>query len=205
VLHEIRQPLAAAFAQAELTRSLPGIPEDVQHHLGQLIQLLQEVSGAARSALAANETNGSATTGWTDLEEVLDSVLATFRLTWSGQLSRRGSAVGLLVSGPRVVLRRCLVNVVDNAVRAAGPDGAVTVTVRRTTERVWVVVDDDGPGFGPTPEGTGLGLASTRAALDAVGGTVSVGVPSSGPGARVVLSLPFSDHRFVERSTCAAG
>jgi signal transduction histidine kinase len=89
-----------------------------------------------------------------------------------------------------VTLRRCLVNVVDNAVRAAGPAGKVVLTVRRGPEAVRIDVEDDGPGFGHVPSVSGLGLAVTRQALEAVGGSLSVGLPSGIGGARVALVLP---------------
>jgi signal transduction histidine kinase len=125
-----------------------------------------------------------------DLDEVLDSVLQGFGRTWSGTLRRRGPRGCIAASGSRAAIRRCLVNVVENAVRAAGPDGEVVVTVRCEPRSVWVVVEDDGPGFGAVPAGTGIGLAVTQRELQSIGGTLSPGQRSALGGARVVMSLP---------------
>jgi signal transduction histidine kinase len=124
---------------------------------------------------------------------VLDSVVDTFSLTWTGRIERSGWLGDLVVPGDRVILRRCLVNLVENATRAAGPDGVVVVTVHCDAAAVRIVVDDDGPGFGHVPSRTGLGLEATRQALESLGGALAVGLPSATGGSRVALSLPLSD------------
>jgi signal transduction histidine kinase len=186
-VHEIRQPVSAVFALAEAARGLPGVTGEISAHLDRIIEQVQEVSAAASSVLSAG---AGGDTGPVDLGEVLESVCAAVRVTWDGTLVRHGDHGRLLATGSRVVLRRCLVNVVDNAVRAAGPDGKVVIFVRRSAEAIRVDVEDDGPGFGHVPRVTGLGLAVTRQALEAVGGSLSVGLPSGIGGARVALVLP---------------
>jgi signal transduction histidine kinase len=189
VLHEIRQPLSAVFALAEMARSRPGVDDDLRDCLDHIIRLTQEVSGAAATLLApADDQSPAGDT--TDLDEVLDSVLEIVALTWGGTLVRRGQRGGQLVQGDRAVLRRGLVNLLDNAVRAAGPQGRVTVTVLHDADRVRVVVEDNGPGFGRMPSGSRLGLELTRRSLAAFGGELRTGLPSPAGGARVVLSVP---------------
>jgi signal transduction histidine kinase len=96
------------------------------------------------------------------------------------------------VLGGRDELRRALMNVVDNAVRAAGPRGRVLVTVRPGPASVRILVEDDGPGFGKVDGGTGLGLVITRQALEALGGGLSILLPSREAGGCVALSLPLA-------------
>jgi len=189
VLHEIRQPLAAVFAVAEVARMSPGADDDVRKCLDHIIHLAQEVSAAAATLLepAPHEPQVD---GVTDLREVLDSVLDVLVLTWSGTLNRAGQCADRLVVGDRAVLRRCLVNLVDNAVRAAGPQGRVTVTVQCDARQARVILDDNGPGFGRVPSGSRLGLELTRRSLAASGGALLIGLPSPAGGARVVLSVP---------------
>jgi signal transduction histidine kinase len=186
LLHEIRQPLAVVFALAEAARSRPGVPADVHRYLERIVEQAKEIGDAAASVLDPR----AADTGPVDLDEVVDSVLSGFAHTWSGALSRRGAREGLVVHGDRATVRRCLVNVVDNAVRAAGVHGSVTVTVRRGATSVRVLVEDDGPGFGSMPGGSGLGLLVTRHELEAMGGSLATGLPSSHGGGRVAISLP---------------
>jgi signal transduction histidine kinase len=86
------------------------------------------------------------------------------------------------------ILRRVLRNLVDNAVRAAGPSGQVLIRVEQTQETV-LEIADTGPGFGLGPSGaTGLGLTVVRNLLDAVGGRLDVATDPGG-GARVQVTF----------------
>lgn len=188
-MHEIRQPVAAVLALAEAARGLPGATSDVRGYLDLIIEQVQEVSSAAASVLE-RRTDDTALGDLVDVDQVLESVLQGFGRTWSGTLVRRGPRGCMAATGSRASIRRCLVNVIDNAVRAAGPDGEVVVTARCDVRSVRIVVEDDGPGFGALPTRTGIGLAVTRRELDSVGGRLSAGMRSPLGGARVVLSLP---------------
>jgi signal transduction histidine kinase len=195
VLHEIRQPLAAIFALTEVARNRRDLPADVRDLLSTIIAEAQEVSAAASSAAEAHGRRPLRHIGPVDVDDVLDSVLDSFRRTWTGNLRRRGAAGGRLeVAGGRLAVRRCLVNVLDNAVRASGPDGTVTVAVQRTRDRVRILVEDDGPGFGKGPAGDGLGLSVTRQLLGQMGGELSTRLPSRMGGACVGLLFPAQAH-----------
>jgi len=63
-------------------------------------------------------------------------------------------------------LWRIVANIVDNAVRAAGPLGRVEISVHNQPPNLVIEVLDDGPGFGKIPAGTaslGLGIAVSLA------------------------------------------
>jgi len=99
-----------------------------------------------------------------------------------------------------VELARAVRNLVDNAVRAAGPAGRVVVEVRGGSSDVAVVVHDNGPGFGNIPAQQGLGLITVRRFTAAYGGRLDVDRGIDG-GARVTLLLP----RTRSTDTAAAG
>lgn len=99
---------------------------------------------------------------------------------------------------------RAVANVVDNAVRAAGPDGQVTVTVRRGGPvaaaagsdgaghgaPVVVEVVDDGPGFGNiAPGSASLGLEIAGSLLRKCAGTLDI-APGQPRGVRVRMAFP---------------
>jgi len=199
-LHEIRQPVAAVLALAEAARGLPGITADVRDYLDLLIEQVQEVSGAAWSVLGRGRVEDPSGSPPVDVDEVLDSVLGAYRRTWTGMLVRRGHSGRMWTTGCRPAIRRCLVNVVDNAVRAAGPHGEVVVTVLRGAGSVRLDVEDDGPGFGDVPGGMGIGLAVTRRELQDIGGSVSPAGQSGLGGARVAISLPLRSVVPVQRA-----
>jgi len=88
-----------------------------------------------------------------------------------------------------VELARAARNLIDNAVRAAGPDGRVVVEVRGGGSAVAVVVHDNGPGFGNVPTQQGLGLVTVRRFAAACGGRLDVDRGIDG-GTIVTLLLP---------------
>jgi signal transduction histidine kinase len=189
LLHEIRQPLAAIFALAEAARTQPDVPADARSQLARIIEQTQEVAAVMLSIVEPQAGADPQPPGEVDADEVVTSVLDAFALTWTGSLGRRGRRGELPVAGHRSLQRRCLVNVLANAVRAAGPTGKVVVTTRRTPTTVKVLVEDDGPGFGKVPGHTGLGLEVTRQALADMGGELVVGVPAQSRGGSVALVL----------------
>jgi two-component system, NtrC family, nitrogen regulation sensor histidine kinase NtrY len=109
----------------------------------------------------------------------------------------------------RMLIRRVLANVVENAVQASEGAGR-TPTVRLTVSDAGgaaaasIVVDDNGPGIPPADRerafdpyvttkehGTGLGLAIVRKIVLDHGGDVHVeGAPPPLGGARLVVTLP---------------
>ena len=189
-MHEIRQPVSVVLALAEAARGADGVTPEVRGYLDGIIDQVQELDGAAMSVLLPAASSDDSSTAQISVDEVVDSVVAGTRLTWTGTVTSRGSGGSIWITGgSRAGLRRCLVDVVDNAMRAAGSDGTVTVEVLRDAESLRVVVEDDGPGFGRGPRGAGLGLALTRQTLAGMGADLAVGRPSSCGGTRVTLTL----------------
>jgi signal transduction histidine kinase len=88
-----------------------------------------------------------------------------------------------------LALWRAIRNLVDNAVRIAGPAGRVQVWVESDARWTVVRVDDDGPGFGA---GAGvpphLGLAMVREFVAQSGGRLEIGTsPLGGAGVRMFM------------------
>jgi signal transduction histidine kinase len=189
VLHEIRQPVSVVLALAEAARRAAGVTPEVRDYLDRIIDQAEELAGVTRSMVEPPVCADSQHMGEVDADEVVTSVLDAFALTWTGSLERSGGRGELPVAGDRSLLRRCLVNVVDNAVRAAGPGGRVVVTTRCTPTTVEVLVEDDGPGFGKVPGRTGLGLEVCRQVLADIGGELVVGSPARSGGGSVALVL----------------
>jgi signal transduction histidine kinase len=119
-----------------------------------------------------------------------------------------GSVVG---SGRR--LRQVLYNLLKNAAEASGAAGAVRVRLNKEgSDRVVVTISDTGPGIEPEsrryvfepffttkPQGTGLGLAVSRAIVRAHGGDLELAL-SNGTGAVFRLTLPREPRPTAEES-----
>ena len=103
-------------------------------------------------------------------------------------------------------LQRVLFNLIQNAIRHTPPDGSVTVRSEQIGEEVLLEVADSGAGIpdadrdrvfepffrgGPdaarTDGGAGLGLAISRAIIDAHGGRIWLGDARSGTSVRIAL------------------
>lgn len=103
-------------------------------------------------------------------------------------------------------LRQAFLNLIQNARQAAGDEGYVKVIAVREQgdgqDCIVVHVDDNGPGisdaaqeklfepfFTTKPDGTGLGLPTTRKIIEGHGGTIEIN-PSPEGGARFTARLP---------------
>lgn len=124
----------------------------------------------------------------TDLDRLSDEVrdLTAARATHVGVRLDRGSPAGLTMPARRDSLRAALVNLVLNAIEAAGRGGRVSLEIIREPGHAALVVEDTGPGpplalaatihepfVTGKPEGVGLGLAVAQAVAAEHGGTLS--------------------------------
>jgi signal transduction histidine kinase len=105
------------------------------------------------------------------------------------------------VEGDAGQLRQVFVNLIDNAVHAAGERGHVRVQARGDKQHVEVAVEDSGPGLDPAirarlfeplmttkAKGIGLGLALVKRIVERHGGTIAYDPRDA--GARFVVRLP---------------
>lgn len=209
----------AAQAQGRTTM-LAAIAHDMGTPLTRLAFWVEQLPEDARERAAADITEMRAL-----LQQVLrlgreESValsrvrvdLGSLIETLGDDLAAAGQPV-TIVGGPRVVvrgdkaaLRRMFANLIDNAVRYGN---AACVGWSVVGDHVDILIDDEGPGFGPGDRthlfepfvrgdpsrnrdtgGTGLGLAVVRAVAEAHGGAVTLEESRDGHGrVRVRLML----------------
>lgn len=99
-------------------------------------------------------------------------------------------------------MRRVLINLVENALDAAGADSSIIIQTRLREQTVCLSIMDEGPGVADTDRerifepyisnkqgGTGLGLAMVRSIIQEHGGTITVSDSPAG-GARFDIELP---------------
>lgn len=183
--HDMRQPLAVIAAViAELESELP--PSNTgRRRLDQLLEQTERLSQFVAGCLSAPKQVE------VDLQRVVDGVVRSAAVTFEGTL-HLVCGDQPVVRGDAVLLDRVFTNLLDNACRAAGPDGLVRVVLWSAPDGVHVDIDDDGPGLelsGPR-EGRGLGLVIVQSVLDQHGGTLSFGGGAlGGTGVRIRLPL----------------
>ena len=208
VSHELRTPLTAIRGQVDAL--VDGIFEDEEEQqlayaaitaeslrLNRLVSDLLDLARlqAKRFGLEADEV---------DLNILLDQVV-----TGQGAEARERDIEITLQSGllPVIIgdgdrILQIVGNLVRNAVRWTPDEGTVIVSALAEAGRVWITVDDSGPGIAPEKRadvfrafytedggGTGLGLAIARELAIAMGGSVTVADAPQG-GARFVVELP---------------
>lgn len=208
VSHELRTPLTAIRSQVDALAD--GIFDDPDSQaaayaaitaesarLSRLVGDLLDLARlqARRFGLEADEV---------DLNVLLDQVVTG----QGGEARERGIEMALqagqlpVVIGDGDRILQIVSNLVRNAVRWTPDGGRITVSALAEAGRVWITVDDSGPGipaekraaifqafYSEDGTGTGLGLAIARELALAMGGSVVVGDSPHG-GARFVVELP---------------
>ena len=180
--HDVKQYVAAGMMLAEE----PGDAAIDAH----LVRRFESIHSALQSAMDLLATAGGTPhdAGLVDLAELVEECKQTVRVTRPVHLIVH-TPTPALVCGDTVALRRALMNIIDNAARAAGARGTVVVRVEQCDGRSCVEVTDDGPGFGRIALGTGLGLTSLGEATHECHGRLEIS-SGPGPGTTVRLTVP---------------
>ncbi|MEN0067523.1 MAG: HAMP domain-containing sensor histidine kinase [Myxococcota bacterium] len=208
LVHELRNPVHALVGGLEALRR--GLPSDLETRSARLIDVLghsaSRLSHLVRAFRPKSERAPCAP--W----DAAQSIAATLAI-----LEHRHEEVTVGVQtepGPVVVghpgeLDQVILNLLDNAMRAAGRGGRVDVEVTSEPRFLELRVSDDGPGipeamrervFDPYVTthrgkgGTGLGLHLCRRIVGRHGGELFVGAGSNG-GAQFTLRLPVDPHQ----------
>jgi len=198
--HELRNPLGVIESSLYLLRGRTGDDERVKKHLdriGDQVQLSNQIISGLLDMVRDRPLPRESFPLATLLDRAAEAVPRP-----PGVTLEISAAEGLSVRGDPVQLRQAVVNLLLNAVQAAGPEGAVRIVSRADEGGVAVDVEDDGPGvpeavrgrlFEPlitTKEhGNGLGLALVKRVAERHGGTV-LHEPRAGGGTRFTLRLP---------------
>jgi signal transduction histidine kinase len=184
--HDMRQYVTAGALLAEL----PGddsLEPELRGRLQRLRDLFTQMRELTASTAPPVQRNGRAT-AVVDLVTIVDESVSFTRL-------RRDVPLELSTEGPvlagidAVMVRRALINVLDNATRAAGETGQVWVALRSAHDVAVVEVIDDGPGFGRIPSVSGHGMAIVDQAMRACHGRLEI-VSGPGPGTTVRMLIP---------------
>jgi signal transduction histidine kinase len=181
VLQAVRIRLETLTGQDQLSTDPREQIETVQERVNDAIDITRGLS--ARFAPPVGNESLADTFGWlaTKMEETYD---LTVVLDTHGSICAPDETLKTLLYR---VVRELLFNVVKHAeVEQAH------LSLANEQDRLRVVVEDKGKGFVPEQEmGAGLGLASVRERIEALGGTVEIASRPS-EGTRVVIDLPSS-------------
>jgi heavy metal sensor kinase len=211
--HELRTPMSIIRGEAEVALSRSDRPVE------EYVEALRVISDEAR-ALSLSVENlfllARAGTGQLPLEmksffldDLLHNVVKSFRTIAQGVTVSYEVGEELPVKADEALLRRAIVNLVENAARHTPSGGSVTLRVDRVANSYRISVRDSGSGVpvelreqifqpffrasqggtGEPRRGAGLGLPIARWIAETHGGTLSL-AESSSKGSTFVLSLP---------------
>jgi two-component system OmpR family sensor kinase len=213
--HELRTPVATSRTVASVTlqqahrdeREYREALEIVEQQAARLSRVVDDMFTLAR----ADAGNYPVRMTPMYLDEVIDETVRAARV----MSATRNVAIdpttipSAAFTGDEDLIRRMIVNLIDNAVRHAPPGSTVRVDLDQTDEGYAIAVRDHGPGVPPeirahiferffrgdasrrsnAHDGAGLGLAVARWIANAHGGDVVL-ARSSESGSTFVISLP---------------
>ena len=221
--HQMKTPLAGLSTQAELALRERD-PSELHRTLEQIARGSQRTAHLVSQLLAMARMENLrevATLEPLDLEAFGRIVVSD----WVPAAMERGIDLGFesehaqydddtdrdaptLVAGQPVLLRELLNNLIDNALRYTPRDGTVTVRVLADGRRVFLEVEDSGPGIpeadramvferfyrvlGTGVDGSGLGLSIVREIAERHGATVELDDAKPGekpPGTRFTVGF----------------
>jgi PAS domain S-box-containing protein len=213
IYHDLRSPLANVISSLDILRSM--LPEDNPSTL-QLVDIAQRSSERLQRLISSLLDVHRLESGQQILQKVPvnisqlidESVDIVTPAAISRQIAVEKEFLGVPgeVNGDVEMLRRVVVNLLENAIKFSPQRTAVTIAAKRSPREVKVWVEDRGPGI-PADQvdhvftkfvrlksegiakGFGIGLAFCRLAIQAHGGAIWVENAADG-GSRFIFTLP---------------
>jgi two-component system sensor histidine kinase KdpD len=212
--HDLKTPLASVLGSAETLKTyasklsetekadlLQTIIEEAER-LNRFIANLLDMTRIEAGAIAPATSLG-------DLAEVVGGALNRATRILSGHHVALDIAKDLpLVRIDPVLLEQAIFNLLDNAAKYAPNGTTVTLSAKRSGDRVVLAVLDEGDGLAEADitrvfdkfyrarkedhvrAGTGLGLAIARGFVETMGGTITAGNRTDRRGAVFTIALP---------------
>jgi signal transduction histidine kinase len=211
VSHDLRTPLASLRLLVEAIDDGVATGETRERYLGEMRTHVEALTALIDDLFELSRIEAGEIS-WTmrqvELRELIDDTVAAMR----APAEARGVAIAADLPGDEVLARanaekvqRVLFNLIQNAIRHTPADGSVTVRARNAGGGVEIEVADEGEGIAEadgervfeafyrgdksrSEEGAGLGLAISRAIVEAHGGRIWL--EDGPPGASVHFTLP---------------
>ena len=213
VSHELRTPLTSiiGFAKTLIRLDLPADQRNEflniivreGHHLAFLVEEYLNVSKIESGQFQLNKT-------WFDLTTVLAESGDPYAGEEQVTISHSFSSEPVNIFADRERIKRVIQNLIDNAIKYAGPCPEINITLKQLDDSVKIIVSDNGPGISEQDQlhifdkfyrgistarsqvkGAGLGLSIVRVIVEAHNGSIAY-VPGD-TGATFEIILPIQD------------
>ncbi|PYR02657.1 MAG: hypothetical protein DMF97_04025 [Acidobacteria bacterium] len=208
--HELRQPLSAMLAAAEVVRMAPDAmvarraAAVMRRQLGQMSRLVEDLVDATRWAQGKVTLQKCRL----DLQRVMGDAVAD--VEGGQQIVVAGEREPIWVDGDQQRLLQVVSNLLRNAVKYTHLGGRITIVAERTASTIIVRVGDTGRGIeaealphlfdlysqSRPQEGTGLGigLSVVREIVLLHGGSVEAQSEGAGKGSEFIVRLPLAQN-----------
>ncbi|CAB3742330.1 Sensor protein qseC [Achromobacter denitrificans] len=209
--HELRTPLAALSAHAELVeRSLGG--GDAAASVEKLRRVAQRTSRLSEQLLDQARMDALSASADEPVPIELDGLVVLLARDWEGDATRKRQRIQLdvqacVVQGRLDAIGVLVRNLLDNAVRYTPEDGQIAVSCGPSADGgAFLRVADDGPGIAPAERervfdrfyraagtaggGSGIGLSLVAQIAAQHGAEVAMGTGLRGAGVALTVSFP---------------
>lgn len=218
IFHDLRSPLGNVIASLEMLSALMDSEDESLHSMlsiamrssrrvNRLVESLLDVGRLESGKAVLKKTPASLAELINEALVDISPVAEAKSMTIQTQIARGLPEVVVDVD----MVRRVLINLIENAVKYTPAEGKIVVRVKRQQEAVVISIEDNGPGITPEnqeklflkfsrihhegrPKGLGLGLAFCRLAVEKHGGKIWV-TSEPGSGSTFSFKLPVSDHQ----------
>ena len=206
--HEIRQPVSAMRLYAENGSKMIALGDtaSAKENFGKIVSLSDRI-GKITDELRRFSRKNTSRPRDVSLAEVIEGAqfLLGDRIATSQIAFKIPGAddMAIKVRGEHVGLEQVLVNLLQNAIDAAGVGGTIEISVEPKGDECALTVSDNGPGlsdaqrdtlfqpFATTkPDGLGLGLVISQEIMRNLGGNLTA--DANGPGARFTMVVPLA-------------
>ena len=181
--HDLLQSVAIMQALIGTLRATDAVAASATRLLDQLQREVRLIAEVCERQLEVGSVVSEV-----DLAQVVQEVVERSQLTYSGQISLEVEPAS--IDGDPVEWHRCLYNLVENATRAASPDGKVEVRLAISDGSIRIAVGDSGPGFGEAVAGrASLGLTTVTRVVEGHSGHLELRESPLG-GAQLTVVIP---------------
>ncbi|GLH71738.1 hybrid sensor histidine kinase/response regulator [Geothrix limicola] len=211
IVHDLKSPLQTILSGAEILAEDPAAPAETQKMAGHILQGSLTMERMVQDILVVCHQGNLTPLHqpirlWEALDQWAEGVQTSFRrrkVTLRNEVPR-----DLVVQADLELLRRCILNLLDNAAKYGPPGNDVRIEARLDPQTCELRISDQGPGIPPGMEemifdpfarlerdaplarvSSGLGLAFCREVATAHGGRIWV-EPGEPSGAVFCLTLP---------------
>lgn len=221
IYHDLRSPLANVVSSLDVLESITEFDDETMRSLFDIaVRSTQRIERLTKSLLDVNRleagqpvTSTSPTQAANLVDEAVEAVYPITR-NKSQEIILQVPADLPPVDVDKDMIRRVLINILENAVKYTPPESEIIVGSKQVGRNMRFWVEDSGPGIpaekrstifdkytrlhGETgPRGIGLGLAFCRLAVEGHGGRIWVDEGAQG-GALFAFTVPVADTEEID-------